>query len=211
MAVYTTIDDPSAYFQVATYTGNATNRTITNDGISDLQPDLIWFFNRASAGFDHYVYDSTRGVGKKLFPNTNAAEGGFVVKSSANSKTDHGLWNVKVDGTLSPMNAKAQERDSEITSGQCKNLIKSETEAISAVWAYIVKCNPLLDINDLDSNWDPKEDDWVVITKKSAQTRISNPEPDHGIWRVTRDAQITADNVTAQTEKIRADQGTEKC
>ena len=146
-----------------------------------------------------------------LTPNTNAAEGGFVVKSSANSKTDHGLWNVKVDGTLSPMNAKAQERDSEITSGQCKNLIKSETEAISAVWAYIVKCNPLLDINDLDSNWDPKEDDWVVITKKSAQTRISNPEPDHGIWRVTRDAQITADNVTAQTEKIRADQGTEKC
>ncbi len=146
-----------------------------------------------------------------LTPNPNAAEGGFVVKSSANSKTDHGLWNVKVDGTLTPMNPKAQERDSEITSGQCKNLIKSETEAISAIWAYIVKCNPLLDINDLDANWDPKEDDWVVITKKTAQIRLLNPEPDHGIWRVSRDAQITADNVTAQTEKIRADQGTEKC
>ena len=109
------------------------------------------------------------------------------------------------------MNAKAQERNSEITSGQCKNLIRSETEAISAVWAYIVKCNPLLSINDLGSNWDPKEEDWVVITTKTAQTRASNPEPDHGIWRVTRDAQITATNIKAQTEKIRSEQGTEKC
>jgi hypothetical protein len=141
----------------------------------------------------------------------NAAEGGFVVKSSANSKTDHGLWNVKADGTINSMNAKAQERDSEITSGQCKNLIRSQTEAISAVWAYIVNCNPLLSINDLGSNWDPKEEDWVVITTKVAQTRTLNPEPDHGIWRVTRDAQITAINITAQTEKIRAEQGTEKC
>ena len=141
----------------------------------------------------------------------NASEGGFVVKSGASLKTDHGLWNVKTDGTIKSMNAKALERDSEITSGQCKNLITSETEAISAVWAYIVKCNPLLSINDLGANWDPKEEDYVVITTKVAQTRASNPEPDHGIWRVTRDAQITADNVTAQTEKIRADQGTEKC
>lgn len=141
----------------------------------------------------------------------NASEGGFVVKSGANLKTDHGLWNVKTDGTINSMNAKAIERDSEITSGQCKNLITSQTEAISAVWAYIVKCNPLLSINDLGANWDPKQEDYVVITTKTAQTRTVNPEPDHGIWRVTRDAQITADNVTAQTEKIRADQGTEKC
>ncbi len=50
-----------------------------------------------------------------------------------------------------------------------------------------------------------------MITKKTAQIRLLNPEPYPGIWRVSRDAQITADNVTAQTEKIRADQGTEKC
>lgn len=146
-----------------------------------------------------------------LDANENKNEGGFVVKTSPGYKTDHGLWNVKQDGTLSAMNEKANERAAEVTSGQCKNLIKSDTEAISAIWSYIVKCNPLLDINDLDANWDPKEDDWVVITKKSAQTRSSNPEPDHGIWRISRDAQITADNITAQTEKIRADQGTEKC
>ena len=41
MAAYTTIDDPSAHFQVATWTGNATDRSITNDGNSDLKPDFI--------------------------------------------------------------------------------------------------------------------------------------------------------------------------
>jgi hypothetical protein len=39
---YTTIDDPSAHFQTALYTGNGSTQTITNDGNSDLQPDLVW-------------------------------------------------------------------------------------------------------------------------------------------------------------------------
>ena len=33
---YTTIDDPSAHFQVATWTGTASTKTVTNDGNSDL-------------------------------------------------------------------------------------------------------------------------------------------------------------------------------
>ena len=37
---YTTIDDPSAYFQTALYTGNDTARAITNDGNSDLATRL---------------------------------------------------------------------------------------------------------------------------------------------------------------------------
>ena len=40
---YTTIDDPSAHFQTVLWTGDGTDgRAITNDGNSDLQPDLIW-------------------------------------------------------------------------------------------------------------------------------------------------------------------------
>ena len=58
---YTTIDDPSAYFQTATYTGNgnATN-AITNDGNSNLQPDFVWVKRRESAS-DHVLQDSSRG------------------------------------------------------------------------------------------------------------------------------------------------------
>ena len=70
---YTTIDDPSAHFQGATYTGNVTNRTITNDGNSDLQPDLIWFKNTATTN-DNEVFDSTRGKTRRLIINSTAID-----------------------------------------------------------------------------------------------------------------------------------------
>jgi hypothetical protein len=70
---YTAIDDPSAHFQIATYTGNITNREITNDGNSDLQPDLIWFKNRDTTN-DHEVFDSSRGKTRRLRPNSTAAD-----------------------------------------------------------------------------------------------------------------------------------------
>jgi hypothetical protein len=57
---YTTIDDPSAYFQTALYTGNSGDNAITNDGNSDLQPDWIWVKNRGASD-DHVVFDSSRG------------------------------------------------------------------------------------------------------------------------------------------------------
>jgi len=72
---YTNIDDPSAYFQAKTYTGNATDNTpITNDGNSDLQPDWIWIKRRSSTE-NHVLADSTRGVTKWLFSNLSDAEG----------------------------------------------------------------------------------------------------------------------------------------
>ena len=75
---YTTIDDPSAHFQIATWTGNTSApRSITNDGNSDLQPDLVWGKNRTTAGTDHELYDSNRGTGTSynLKPSSTAVEG----------------------------------------------------------------------------------------------------------------------------------------
>ena len=65
---YTTIDDPSAYFQTMIYTGNGAVRSLTNDGNSDLQPDWIWIKRRDSAG-NHMSIDSTRGVTKVVYPH----------------------------------------------------------------------------------------------------------------------------------------------
>ena len=71
---YTTIDDPSAHFQTVLWTGNSTdNRSITNDGNSDLQPDWVWIKNRNSSQ-NHYAYDSTRGVNVQLLPHDTPAE-----------------------------------------------------------------------------------------------------------------------------------------
>ena len=56
---YTTIDDPSAHFQTALWTGDGNHgHAITNDGNSDLQPDFLWIKNRGRAE-SHTVWDST--------------------------------------------------------------------------------------------------------------------------------------------------------
>ena len=63
---YTTIDDPTAYFQTITWTGNGSDpRTITFDGNSDMQPDWVWEKSRNLA-YQHNLYDSVRGGGKGL-------------------------------------------------------------------------------------------------------------------------------------------------
>jgi hypothetical protein len=74
---YTNIDDPSAHFQTALYTGNAGNQTITNDGNSDLQPDVVWIKSRTFTSV-HLLQDSTRGDNGTVYyylqPDSTAAE-----------------------------------------------------------------------------------------------------------------------------------------
>ena len=70
---YTTIDDPSAYFQIALYTGTSSSVAVTNGGNSDLQPDLVWIKRRDSSA-SHMALDSTRGVTKRIRPDTYEAE-----------------------------------------------------------------------------------------------------------------------------------------
>ena len=70
---YTDIDDPSAYFQTALFTGNGGTNAITNTGNSDLQPDWIWFKCR-SASEHHGLFDSVRTVTKGMYSNLDNAE-----------------------------------------------------------------------------------------------------------------------------------------
>ena len=74
MAVYTTINDPSAHFQAELYTGNGVDGTAqTFDGNSDLQPDLIWIKARNFVA-SNIIFDSTRGVTKYIYTDENNAE-----------------------------------------------------------------------------------------------------------------------------------------
>ena len=70
---YTTIDDPSKYFQTALYTGDAGTQDITNSGNSDLQPDWIWIKNR-DAESNHIAQDTSRGINVCFFPDDAAVE-----------------------------------------------------------------------------------------------------------------------------------------
>jgi len=70
---YTTIDDPTAYFQTKLYTGNSSTQSITFDGNTNMQPDWVWIKSRSVTEW-HQVHDSVRGVAKYLFTNTNSVE-----------------------------------------------------------------------------------------------------------------------------------------
>ena len=131
---YTSIDDPSAHFQTATYTGNGSNgHAITNNGNSNLQPDWIWFKNRSTAQ-SHILQDSTRGVTKYLISNSTGAEGtdstllasfdsdGFTVNSANNVNNNNDLqvaWQWKANGGTTSSN----------TDGSITSTVQANTDA----------------------------------------------------------------------------------
>jgi len=74
MAAYTTIDDPEAYFQVVLYTGDGSvDQDITFGGTNDMQPDLVWQATRNTTS-ERNIYDSVRGVKKRLHSEDSEAE-----------------------------------------------------------------------------------------------------------------------------------------
>ena len=76
MAAYTTINDPEAYFQVKTYTGNNTTDTaITFDGDTDMSPNFVWIKCRSS-GNSSALFNSVIGPDYHLVSNDNAAQAG---------------------------------------------------------------------------------------------------------------------------------------
>ena len=117
---YTTIDDPSAFFQTVIWSGDGSStRSITHSGNSNLQPDWTWHKVRSHAA-SHMLYDSTRGVGKRLHSDQNSAEAtetnsgtitsfdsnGFSVNTGASnnfytnqSGKTYVAWNWKAGGT----------------------------------------------------------------------------------------------------------------
>ena len=70
---YTTIDDPTAYFQTKIYTGNGSTQDITFDGNSNLQPDFLWLKGRSLAE-GHTLQNSVSGVTKHLHSQNTDAE-----------------------------------------------------------------------------------------------------------------------------------------
>lgn len=71
---YTTIDDASAHFHTQLYTGNSSTQSITNNGNSDLQPDLVWT-KRLDSGSHQTLVDSSRGTSKQIYANLTNAQG----------------------------------------------------------------------------------------------------------------------------------------
>ena len=75
---YTTIDDPSAYFNTLLYSGNASTNALTNSAnAGNMQPDWLWLKCRNDA-VSHQVFDTSRQTSGEstlvIRPNTTDAE-----------------------------------------------------------------------------------------------------------------------------------------
>jgi len=137
---YTTIDDPSAYFQIALWTGDGSTPTITNDGNSDMQPDWLWGKNRTGTLDLHYLIDSSRGTNKYVFSNSTSAEITNAAISSFNSDgftltSDVGLnrssstyvgWQWKANGGTTASN----------TDGTITSTVQANTDAGFSIVTY---------------------------------------------------------------------------
>ena len=67
---YTAVDKHKAHFNIKLYSGTGSSNAITGVGF---QPDWVWFDNR-STGLAKEMYDSARGVEKKITSSDNGAE-----------------------------------------------------------------------------------------------------------------------------------------
>ena len=138
---YTTIDDPSEFFNTILYTGdgNASGaRSITGVGF---KPDWVWIKERDNTAY-HNLFDSNRGVGKVLHTNTNDAEGdytsyhtafgsdGFTLENnpgSLNGNTDtYVAWNWKANGGTTSSN----------TDGSITSTVQANTTAGFSIVTY---------------------------------------------------------------------------
>ena len=108
---YTTIDDPTIYFNTVLFTGNGSTQSITGVGF---QPDWVWIKNRGAVT-NHEMADVVRGANKLLKPNDTDAEqnnsnkitsfdsDGFGVGNDANvnqSSTNIVSWNWKAGAVI---------------------------------------------------------------------------------------------------------------
>jgi len=92
---YTTIDDPSAYFQAETYTGAGANTSVTFSGNSDLKPDFLWIKNR-TAGYAPFVVDSNRNISYAQ----NSSNAPYLEPNDVSTENNNQNWmqSVNTDG-----------------------------------------------------------------------------------------------------------------
>ena len=109
---FTSVDDPSIYFNTKLYTGNGSTQSIT--GVN-FQPDWVWIKSRTTTDTNAW-YDAVRGATKRLKSNSTDAEttqstaltsfdsDGFSIGAGGDVNTNSAnyvAWNWKAGGSAS--------------------------------------------------------------------------------------------------------------
>ena len=174
---YTTIDDPSAHFQTATYTGNGSQgHAITFDGNSNLQPDWLWGKERTTSG-NHNLFDTSRGLNKRLTSDQTDAENtdattvtamntnGFTLGSSSNineNTVSTVAWCWKANGgTTTSVSATGTAHESTMAGTHQANTI--------AGFSIVTFSTASEDLGDkLITHGIGKKPEWIIIKSRSS-------------------------------------------
>ena len=180
---YTAIDNPELYFQAKTYTGDGSTPSITLDGDTDMQPDLVWIKNRDEAD-SNCLFDSVRGVTEVLHSDATTAEttdadtltsfdsDGFTLGNDVKVNTDteaYVAWCWKESATAG----------FDIVSYTGTGSAKTEAHSLSAVpHVMIVRNRP-----SNDGSWQVYHQKNTAAPETDVlQLQLSNPTEDSAIY-----------------------------
>ena len=92
MGAYTTIDDPTEYFNVKLYAGqNNDNVAFTFDAnAGDFQPDWLWIKNRTTTQH-HALFDSSRGPTKRILTSLSSSNSETTENTNLDSFDSNGF------------------------------------------------------------------------------------------------------------------------
>jgi len=130
-----------------------------------------------------------------------AGENEWIVMPAEKSPQEFGAWRVNSEGIVNSHNGRAKlwgeylesSCDPSIMTPAATDVL-NESDAVSAVWTQLAKCNPELPIKELTAQKNRKTGSWVVVTSLKSQD-------DYGVWSVERDASIKPLNDRAAAVK----------
>jgi len=202
---YTTIDDPSAYFQTETYTGDGGGtRAVTFSGNSNLQPDWVWIKNRGTTN-EHLIFDSVRGVQVALNSNDKTTDDsisnsltafnsdGFTVAANTSCNANNNTyvsWNWK----------ETADAGFDIVSYTGNDTARTISHSLSAVpKMMIVKCRNVAKewtvFHSSQGNGKFMELDQTTAVQ-TATNRWNDTSPTSSVFTVGVDSSVNASNQT---------------
>ncbi len=136
--------------------------------------------------------------------------GAWVVVTVPESQDDYGVWSVKRDANIEPLNDRAAEvskmvgavagskgGDKSGLAAGCSPVIGSGDDARRRLWTHLSPCYPTIDPNSISTTWDPSNHLWVVVSGERPADATAKDTP--SVWHITRDGNILAKNLSAES------------
>ncbi len=143
-----------------------------------------------------------------------------IVSDPQYSMDDYGVWSVKRDATIKPLNDRAKEvwlalalsnesvgdssNTTEIAAG-CTPVIRNEQEANDRMYSYLSSCYPDLRQSEMITTRDPMKHVWLVVTSEPSADNTT--EWKKSIWSVDGSGRVLPRNSSAKATQGIVDGG----